>query len=476
MFERTALSRRKFLRAGILAGGATVLSVAALAGCGEEESATAPAATKAAATAAAPAATTAAVAAAAPKPATGEVQFWDWWNPTSGVETKNWFDFLKTDFEAKNPSLKINFQFVPFGNEYVQKFQAASAAGNPPDIMHSSIIWARDFFDLGTLEVLNDRIKTDPEMAMEKFLPGALFYNQKKGETYGIPMEGADSRILIWDKKMLQEAGLDPSFESVWSWTWEKFAEAAMKLTKKTGDTLERSGYLVAIPSMEMLGTWLRTQGIGFYNEEQTALNLSKGQAKAAIQFELKLLNQDKVSMPLGAERQDFQQFLEGKTAMVSGGTWNIAAVRNGAPGKDFDIGPYPQGPGGKGPGTTTWYNMIVMPVKGKNKDGAWVWAQYYGGLQSFKDRVRIMSRFAPRIALYESEEFKKEAVKEPLLERVPKIAEVGGAYPFIRFTETNTIFTPAIESIYVKNSDIDKTLAEIEEQANPLLTKAGGT
>ncbi len=35
-----------------------------------------------------------------PKQITGEFEYWDWWNPASGVETKNWFEWCKADFEA----------------------------------------------------------------------------------------------------------------------------------------------------------------------------------------------------------------------------------------------------------------------------------------------------------------------------------------------------------------------------------------
>ena len=212
MSKFASLSRRKFIRAGIVASGG-VIGAAALAGCGEtqivevikevpvdrvvtqivEKVVVQEKIVERVVTAEA----------MGPKEVTGTIEYWDWWNPTSGIETKNWFEWLKADFEAQNPAAKIEFQFVPFGNEYVQKFQAAAAAGNPPDIMHSSIVWGRDFFDLGTLDTFNDFIKTDPEMAMNKFLDGALFYNQKEGKIYGIPMEGPDSRVLFWDKAAL---------------------------------------------------------------------------------------------------------------------------------------------------------------------------------------------------------------------------------------------------------------------------------
>ena len=412
-----------------------------------------------------------------PKQITGEFEYWDWWNPASGVESKNWFEWIKADFEAQNPGLKIKFQFVPFGNEYVQKFQAAVAAGNPPDIMHSSIIWARDFYDLGTLDAFNDLIKTDSSMTMDHFNDGALFYNQKEGQIFGIPMEGPDSYVLFYDRDMLLEQGLDPSFDAVWNWDWDAFRENVNKLTTRKDDgSVDRSGFLVSIPHGGSFSVWQHVQGAKFYNEDQSGLAITDGTAKRWIEYNMALLNDDKVSLPLGPERQDFQQYLQGKSAFVLGGTWGIARVRNGAPDKNFDFVPFPEGPGGDGPATTTWYNMVVMPKKSKMKEAAWRWAQYYAGIQSFKDRIRIMSRFAPRKALYVSDEWNNEVKREPLLTRVPRIAPTGGAYPFIRYNEVNNIVKPKLESIFIEGADIDATLQEIADEADPILAAAGGT
>ena len=118
---------------------------------------------------------------------------------------------------------------------------------------------------------------------------------------------------------------------------------------------------------------------------------------------------------------------------------------------------------------------MVVIPKKGKQKDAAWEWAKYYSGLQSFKDRIRIMSRFAPRKALYTSDEWSSEIKREPMLTRVPRIASTGGYYPFIRYNEVNNILRPKIESIYLEGADIDQTLEEIEAEVNPILAAAGG-
>ncbi len=411
-----------------------------------------------------------------PKQITGEVVHWDFWGRGYSELEGRWQDFLKEDFEAKHPGLKLKYVEVPFGNEFVQKVVAAHAAGSSADAVRSSVVWGRDFWDLGVLQPLNDLIATDAEMSMDHFMPGALAYNQKQGDVYGIPVEGPDSYTLNYNRDMFLEAGIDPSFESVMAWTWDDWRENAKKLTKRNAaGEIEQAGFLVTVPHGGSLAALLKGAGGGYYNEDQSALQLSDGKTKAVIELLLAMLNEDKSSPPLSAERQDFVMFCQDKAAMSTGGTWDIGEVADCAPDKNWDMAAFPRGPDGTGPGTATWYNMCVMPQKAKNPEGAWAWMQYFGGLATFKNLITRVNRFAPRKALYVSDEWFAALDKEPLLQRTLQIARVGGPYPFIRYNSVQNVLKPKLESIFVEGADIDQTLAEIEELGNPYLAAAGG-
>ncbi len=410
-----------------------------------------------------------------PQLATGEVVHWDFWGRGYSELEGRWQDFLKEDFEAKNPGLKLKYVEVPFGGEFVQKVVAAHAAGSSADAVRSSVVWGRDFWDLGILQPLNPLIATDPEMSMDHYMPGALTYNQKEGEIYGIPVEGPDSYTLNYDKTLFLEAGIDPSFEAVWNWTWDDWRENAKKLTKRdAAGEIEQAGYLVSVPHGGRLGALLTSADSGYYNDDQSALQLTDGKAKAVVELLLGFL-EDGSSLPLSADRQDFVMFCQGKAAMVNGGTWDIGEVADCAPDKNWDFVPFPEGPGGSGPGTATWYNMVVMPEKAKNPEGAWAWMQYFGGLPTFKNLISRVNRFAPRKALYVSDEWFAALDLEPLLQRTLQLARVGGVYPFIRYNSVQNVLKPKLESIFVEGADIDKTLAEVEELGNPYLEEAGG-
>jgi len=93
-----------------------------------------------------------------------ELTYWDWWSPVGSPHYTHWFDWVKKTFEAQNPGITIKYQFLPWGDPYLQKIQAAEAAGNPPDVMHISVAWARDLWDRKVLYDMTELVRTTPQV------------------------------------------------------------------------------------------------------------------------------------------------------------------------------------------------------------------------------------------------------------------------------------------------------------------------
>ena len=66
---------------------------------------------------------------------------------------------------------------------------------------------------------------------------------------------------------------------------------------------MDRSGFLVSIPHGGAFSVWQHVQGKTFYNLDQSGLAITDGSAKRWIEYNMALLNDDKVSLPLGPER-----------------------------------------------------------------------------------------------------------------------------------------------------------------------------
>jgi len=136
------LSRRQ-----VLSGFLTAGSVAIITACGATAT-PAPAQTEATAAPAEVEAT--AVPTEAPKEAAAEavtLRYRSWHSPEGSPKDQAWYDWLQENYPIEHANAKIEYEFVPWGDDYIQKVLADSAAGTPPDALHSSIIWARDFYD-----------------------------------------------------------------------------------------------------------------------------------------------------------------------------------------------------------------------------------------------------------------------------------------------------------------------------------------
>jgi multiple sugar transport system substrate-binding protein len=167
----------------------------------------------------------------------------------TGVELIAWFTDRRTinemteteaipDFEAKNPGITVDMQFVP-ENELQQKLLTAKAAGNAPDV--SSI----DETFLDTLQKQEVLLQIPDDVINVRSEMGALtadLYRIPHGDPnarfYGLP-NGVFSSQLYYNVSLLDELGYKP--EDIPT-TWDDFIKWAKDVTEWDGDTLVRSG------------------------------------------------------------------------------------------------------------------------------------------------------------------------------------------------------------------------------------------
>jgi ABC-type glycerol-3-phosphate transport system substrate-binding protein len=219
MNSRDRLSRRQFLA---LTG--TVTAGALLAACA------------APAPAAAPASSGGAEVAAAPETTTLVAWFTD--RRTINVMTE---EEAIPDFQAANPNITVEMQFVP-ESELQQKLLTAKAAGNAPDL--SSI--DETFLDTLTkqevlLPIPEEVIDVKAEMGELTAELYKISVNNAPPAYYGLP-NGVFSAALFYNAGLLDELGYKP--EDIPT-RWDDFMVWASDVTEWEGDTLKRSGFAI---------------------------------------------------------------------------------------------------------------------------------------------------------------------------------------------------------------------------------------
>jgi multiple sugar transport system substrate-binding protein len=153
------------------------------------------------------------------------LKFWNQYNEVDG-EQKAMVDVVIPAFEKANPGIKV--QSIYYNDNVIeQKFLAAAAAGDPPDIMRADIADVPALANQGTLTDLGTAM-SDYKAITADALPGPLATNEWKGQYYGLPLD-TNTQALYWNKALFAAAGLSgpPTTLS------QLFSDAA-KLTNKS--------------------------------------------------------------------------------------------------------------------------------------------------------------------------------------------------------------------------------------------------
>lgn len=407
------------------------------------------------------------------------VIYWDWWGPTGSAVNQALFERLPVALQEYDSTLELDYQNVPF-DEYFRKFLAAHAAGDVPDVMHSSVYWARDFFDRQALLDLTPFIEVTPDLAQDQFIEGSLLQAVKGPAQYGVPGEGPDSNQIFYNIDLFEEAGVTTDPEEIATWTWDDFTEAAKALTKTDGDQVVQSGFMVATPTAQTLSVWASCHDVDFYSRNADGIENGVGfnekdAALNGVNWFLEMLNEAKVSQPITPERQDWNQFLQGAAAMAASGPWAYGRTRADVPELNWSTMLWPAAPvdGGK-PGTAVWNNMLVMPSKGANQEAGWQFMEFWCSLPWMLERLTIGEWMAPRKDFYETSEYKAKLEELPILEMVPIASAAGTPLVYIQQSALDAAIQPVLEAVMLQEMSPEEGVAQIVAEGNEIMADAG--
>jgi len=147
------------------------------------------------------------------------------WYPLSGSKGEV-FKSLVAEFNRTHPNIKVKAIYTGKYRDTAQKVMAALATKSLPN---GGIIPAGPIFTgpYGNYKIL-EYIQSDPSFDMEDFYDVAWEYSKYKGKICAIPYN-ISTPVLIYNKKLMKESGLDPNKPPQ---TWDELLEYAKKMTK----------------------------------------------------------------------------------------------------------------------------------------------------------------------------------------------------------------------------------------------------
>ena len=296
------------------------------------------------------------------------------------------------------------------------KAQAAAQAGKPPAVVLMSANFLLDLKIAGDIVSLEPQLKAEGA-TREKFLADfwpALHANATvDGELYGIPYQNS-TPLLYYNVEQFKEAGLDPAKPPV---TWAELVDAAKKLTKRNGDTVERWGF--SMPENYDYFGWLMealcmSNGGNYYNQNwggeiyyDTPSMLGAAQFVEDLVFKHKVMQQGVVEQ--GAISTNF---IAGKTSMMLLSTGSLSFIRKSmkAP---YNVAFVPRNVRNAVP---IGGASLVM-FKGLNAEQAkagWQFAKWLSSAENLGNWSRFSGYFAPRKSSYDLPEMKEFLAKNP--------------------------------------------------------------
>jgi len=370
-----------------------------------------------------------------------EVHYWDFRSPVGSPTLTRWYDWLKKSFEQQNPGVTLVYQFLPWGDPYLQKIEAAVAAGNPPDVFECSILWAADLWERHVLYQMNDLIAMTPEVQAKQFIPVSWTANTEHGAIFGVPVDGPDSAIIMMNVDLISKALGWPADtpQDIWAWpnrvkTWDDLTKLAVALTKRSGNKITVSGFDVMNVggATEWFGAALASNGLSFAKSDWSGVQLDTPQAREVMQWLLDLVNKYKVSLPLSAQVDYEHELISGRAAMIMDGTWSAPYIHDIDPKFRFMVMPFPRGPHGKAKGTVTWCNMVSMGRNVKNPGLAWKLVKFITAESTQLKRLELLDRYCPLRHFYDTTQWKAATHRDPALAGTLEAAQVGRPYPFL--------------------------------------------
>lgn len=288
-------------------------------------------------------------------------------------------------FNEDHELITVEAEFVPY-SDFDPKLNTLIAAGTPPDLSFLQEYKVHDWGAKGTIADVTSYFRSEgPDLAPEKFVPGALF--QSNGKIWGAT-PGIEVILVFYNKDLFDEYGIEhPPKDAFAPWTWDEFVETATQLTRDTsGKTPTDPGFNAN--AVQTWGTLAPTAWLfhlpflysndAYYGAESgTEYALDSAAAVEVIQSIADLSLVHKVA-PTPAMQQALpaasQMLINGQLAMEITGQWAVSVYGEE---EYYDVGIAPL-PMFRRPANIAWGAGIVMYDEIETKDAAWEFMKTY--------------------------------------------------------------------------------------------------
>ncbi len=260
-------------------------------------------------------------------------------------------------FEARNPTIKLAVEKIPF-TQIFQTIEVRLQARNAePDIFICDSPLTASYGARGHLMDLT------PHLDASRFARSALDAATYQGKLYSAPF-GSSMQVLFYNKAIFKAAGIEPPPADVAKrWTWEKLVEVARKLTdpakNQWGFAFEHSERpYQLLPLGQSLG------GVALSTDGFKATGFIDGPAFVEAYTWMQRLYTDWKVSPQGQfdPNLPLEMFGTGRAALFAAGTFSVSTLETRFKDLDFGAAPLPYFEKGKPVTPTGAWHFAINP------------------------------------------------------------------------------------------------------------------
>jgi len=381
------------------------------------------------------------------------------------AQEDTWIEIIN-NFEEQE-GVEVDYQLIGF-DVYFDRLVTAFRAGQGPDVTFADLGgWVPTFASKGWLEPIDDKIASwdGTDEIWENLWPTVEY----KGNKYGLPWY-TDCRLLLYNKRMFREAGLDPNKPPT---TWDELLEYAQKLTDESKRVY---GYGVSGKKTEVttLGyiMFLYANNGALLTDDYSKAAFNTPEGLEALKFYTDLYKEYKVSPPntLAYGEDEYRNMMaQDKVAMSIGGPWSFPLIEMANPAIKGEyavaLHPYNTTPASVFGG---WASVISK--KAENKELCWKFIKYITSYDVWNMWIERHGGPLPvRKDVCEDNPVFKDPKWQVILETFP---EAGFRPPIPEYPEVSNVIQAMIQDVLLGESTAEEAIKVAEGEVNNILSK----
>lgn len=276
-----------------------------------------------------------------------ELELWtgpDWKgiydSSVEGGDYLDFFNFVKTEFEAAYPNIKVNPILID-GSQRAEKLAIAIQSGTLPNMYYESDFALSDYAHEGLMVPLDDIVTENDRKDIPKSVWDSL---ELGGETYIFPFS-AEVGMMGINVSLFKEAGAEDYLPEgdIGVWTPEEF-KMALEAVKGLENCYPFAVFANSQQGDSFTNMLLRMYGGKFVNEEGTEFSINDEKGVKALELIMEMKEQGLLA-PGGetlSHGDVYQMFLNKNLAVVTLNnlTYNnlVAGLKNGSIEEPFEF------------------------------------------------------------------------------------------------------------------------------------------